>query len=139
MTDSNPILLFDGVCNLCNKSVQKVLTNEKTGKSVKQQIKFASLQSDFAKELLIKHNKDPEKLDSLVFIVNGKFYDKTRAVFKICSHLKFPYPLIYFFWPIPYFMRDWVYNWVAKNRYKWYGKQEECWLPTPEMKSRFIA
>jgi len=133
MPESNPILLFDGVCNLCNRSVQRVLNHEKT-----PMIQFASLQSEAGKKLLIKYGENPEKLDSLVLIQNGKMYQKTRAVFKICLHLKFPYPLIFLFWPIPYFMRDWIYDWVSKNRYKWYGKLDECWIPTPEFKSRFI-
>jgi len=134
MSQSVPILLYDGVCNLCNKSVQRVIKHEK-----RPLMKFASLQSDFGQEQLRNFGKNPLELNSLVLIQNGKIYKKSRAVFKVAAGMKFPYPLIYFFWPIPFFIRDWVYILIANNRYKWYGKQDQCWLPTEDLKSRFIS
>ena len=134
MESVGPIILFDGVCNLCSTSVHRIIDNEK-----KPYYQFASLQSNLGQDLLTKFGKDPKLLDSIVLIENGKLYQKSRAIFRICKTLKMPYPLIYIFWPVPFFLRDWVYNWVARNRYKWYGKKNECWLPSPELKERFLG
>lgn len=133
MVKSKPLILFDGVCNLCNRSVQRVLKNEKNPVYL-----FASLQSEFGREKIKEFEGDPDQLDSIVLIQNGKVYYKSRAIFRIAAKLKFPYPLIYLFWPIPYFIRDWVYDWIASNRYKWYGKRDECWLPSADLKDRFV-
>ena len=133
MTEAKPIILFDGVCNLCSKSVQRVLKNERSSLHL-----FASLQSDYGRKKVEEFGGDPDKVDSIVLIQNGKVYYKSRAVMRIAAKMKFPYPLVYFFWPIPYFARDWIYVWIANNRYKWYGKLEECWLPSPEFKERFL-
>jgi len=133
MYEDCPIILFDGVCNLCNISVQRILKKEKS-----PLFKFASIQSEFGQNILIKYNKDPKTIDSIVLIKNNRVYQKTRAVFRIAFKMKMPYPCIYIFWPIPYFIRDWVYNLIAANRYKWFGKSEECWIPTAELSDRFI-
>ncbi|MFT7612690.1 MAG: putative DCC family thiol-disulfide oxidoreductase YuxK [Parvicellaceae bacterium] len=133
MLDNSPILLYDGVCNLCNRSVQRVIKYER-----QPNIKFAALQSDFGHELLKSYDKNPLDLNSLVLVQNGKVYQKSRAVFKVAAQMKLPFPFIYFFWLIPFFIRDWMYTLVANRRYRWYGKQDECWIPTDELKSRFI-
>ena len=132
MTES-PVILFDGVCNLCNRSVQRVLKNEKS-----DYYKFASLQSEFGQNVLKELGKNQSEFESFLVLENDKVYEKSRAVYKVIGKLKFPYALLYFFWPIPWFMRDWVYTWIARNRYKWYGKREECWLPDEKLKARFI-
>ena len=77
-------------------------------------------------------------MDSIVLVKNKRIYEKSRAIFRIAFQLKMPYPCIYIFWLIPYFARDWVYDIIAANRYKWYGKSEECWIPTAELSDRFI-
>ena len=128
-----PIILFDGVCNLCNSSVRRIIKKERN-----PIFKFASIQSEFGQNILIKYNKDPKKMDSIVLIKNNRVYQKTRAIFRIAFKMKMPYPCLYIFWPIPYFIRDWVYNLIAANRYKWFGKSEECWILTAELSDRFI-
>ncbi|MDA8714388.1 DCC1-like thiol-disulfide oxidoreductase family protein [Flavobacteriales bacterium] len=128
-----PIILFDGVCNLCNSSVRRIIKKERN-----PIFKFASIQSDFGQNILIQYNKDPKKMDSIVLVKNKRIYEKSRAIFRIAFQLKMPYPCIYIFWLIPYFARDWVYDIIAANRYKWYGKSEECWIPTADLSDRFI-
>ena len=100
--------------------------------------RFASLQSKIGQKILTDFGKDTKNLDSIVLIQNGRMHQKSRAIFRICKKLKWPYPLVLVFWPIPFFIRDWAYNWVARNRYNWYGKKEECWIPTPDLQKRFL-
>lgn len=130
---SNPIILFDGVCNLCNSSVQFVLKHEKH-----HNFKFASLQSNFGQLKLKEFNLKTEDFDSIVLLEKGKLYRKSTAVLKISKHLKFPFSLLSLFLIIPNFIRNFVYDFIAKNRYKWFGKEETCWLPEPKFKNRFL-
>jgi len=126
------VVFFDGVCNLCTGSVQFILQHDK-----KKRLMFSSLQSDFAvRELSGLHLKS---LGSIVFKHNGKFYTRSTAALRIALKLAFPVNLLYVFMLVPPFIRNMVYDYIAKNRYKWFGKKEACWLPTPELKSRFIA
>ena len=127
------IILFDGVCNMCNASVNFIIDRDKANK-----FKFASLQSETGKNLLVKFQKDAEKLDSVVLITGGKLYDKSSAALKIASMLPFPYPLSILFRVIPKTLRDIVYDYIAKNRYKWFGKKDACRIPDAETKSRFL-
>lgn len=128
------VVLFDGVCNLCSGSVQFVLENEKDNK-----LFFASLQSDFGQEILKKNKLSTATFDSIIFLEGEKIYSESDAALKIAKHLKFPYSLLSFLSIIPKFIRNAVYKWVARNRYRWFGKTEACWLPTPDFKKRFIA
>ncbi len=127
------IILFDGVCNMCNASVNFIIDRDKANK-----FKFASLQSETGKNLLVKFQKDAEKLDSVVLITQGKLYDKSSAALKIASMLPFPYPLSILFRVFPKALRDIVYDYIAKNRYKWFGKKDACRIPDAETKSRFL-
>ena len=127
------IILFDGVCNLCNSSVNFIIKHDK-----KEHFKFASLQSDAAKEILLQYNSKKNKLDSIILVENGVIYEKSTAALIISKRLSGSIKLLYGFIIIPKFIRDWVYNYIAKNRYKWYGKQESCLMPTPNLKSRFL-
>jgi len=127
------IILFDGVCNLCNSSVNFILKHDK-----KKRFIFTSLQSDVAKEILLQFPTKYLNLDSIILIENGKVYEKSTAALKILKHLYNGYQLLYAFIIIPKFIRDWVYIIIAQNRYKWFGKKEECMLPTSEIKSRFL-
>jgi len=127
------IILFDGVCNMCNASVNFIIDRDKANK-----FKFASLQSETGKNLLVKFQKDAEKLDSVVLITQGKLYDKSSAALKIASMLPFPYPLSILFRVFPKALRDIVYDYIAKNRYKWFGKKDVCRIPDAETKSRFL-
>ncbi|UMB54479.1 DUF393 domain-containing protein [Lutibacter sp. A64] len=132
-TEKNSIILFDGVCNLCNASVNFIIKHDK-----KEHFKFASLQSDAAKELLLQYNSKKINMDSIILIENNNFYEKSTAALKISKKLNNGFSLLYLFIIIHPFIRDWVYNYIAKNRYKWFGKKENCMIPTPELKNRFI-
>lgn len=129
-----PIIFFDGVCNLCNASVQFVIAHDK-----KDQFRFTALQGDYAKEILPKFNTDSEKLNTILLLEDGKLYTKSSAALRVARKLNGLIPLLYAFLIIPKFIRDWVYDIIAKNRYQWWGRRESCWVPTPELKSKFIA
>lgn len=130
-TITNPIIFFDGVCNLCNSSVQFVIKRDK-----RATFRFASLQSNASKEALPKELIDG--LQSLVLLNDGKTYSKSTAALLISRRLSGIWPVLSIFLIIPRFIRDAFYDFVAKNRYKWFGKSDSCMIPTPEMKSRFI-
>lgn len=134
MQNKNYILLFDGVCNLCNASVSFVLKRD-----TKKKFLFASLQSDIAKELLSKHPDYITKLQSIVLLKEAKVYDKSTAALHLAKDLNAAWPLLYylFIW-VPKCIRDAVYSVISKNRYKWFGKQESCSIPTKEQKDRFL-
>jgi len=133
MSQSSPILLFDGVCNLCNSSVQFVLDRNK-----KENIQFASLQSDFGQKMLSEINLPADYTSSLVLIEEGKSYVKSDAALQLAKHLnglwKIGSVLMFF----PKFIRNPVYDWIAKNRYKWFGKKEVCWIPETKWQPRFL-
>lgn len=127
------IILFDGVCNLCNSSVNFVIKRDK--QSV---FKFATLQSEIAQKVLANNNLSPTDFSSFVFIENGKVYVRSTAALKVCSYLKGLWPLMYGFIIVPKPIRDGIYNWISKNRYRWFGKKEVCMIPTPDIKARFL-
>ena len=127
------IILFDGICNLCNQSVQFVIEHDK-----KNQFQFASLQSDFGQNFLKENNLDATKFDSIVFIEDDKFYTKSSAALKISKYLDGITSWLTIFMIVPKPLRDVVYSFIAKNRYRWFGKQESCWLPSLELKAKFL-
>ncbi|MNK92302.1 hypothetical protein D3C87_1124220 [compost metagenome] len=129
---NKPIIFFDGVCNLCNASVQFVIAHDK-----KDQFSFSAIQGELAKEVLPKFKVDPGELNTVMLLAEGKLYTKSSAALQIAKKLSGAWPLLYGFIIIPKFIRDWVYNIIAKNRYKWWGKEESCWVPTPRLKSKF--
>jgi predicted DCC family thiol-disulfide oxidoreductase YuxK len=127
------ILLFDGYCNLCHSSVQFVLKHEK-----KQELYFTSLQSPIGVEILTYYKINSTKIDSLVLIEKNKAYTKSSAALKLSKHLKGLYSLGFIFMIIPTFIRNWVYDFIAKNRYKWYGKKNSCLIPDEKLAKRFL-
>jgi predicted DCC family thiol-disulfide oxidoreductase YuxK len=129
-----PVIFFDGVCNLCNGAVQ--FTIERDPKNI---FRFASLQSEYAKTALTPFNISYQELDSFILLENGKVYKRSTAALHVAKKLNGLWPLLYGFIIVPRFIRDAVYNYVGKNRYKWFGKQESCWVPTPELKSKFYT
>jgi predicted DCC family thiol-disulfide oxidoreductase YuxK len=129
---AQPIIFFDGVCNLCNASVQFVITHDK-----KNHFRFTALQGDYAKETLPEYRVDLQKLNTVLLLENGKLYTKSSAALRIAKKLSGLFPLLYIFYAVPKVIRDWFYDIIAKNRYKWWGKQESCWVPTAELKSKF--
>lgn len=131
--ENKSIILFDGVCNLCNASVNFVIKHDK-----KAQFLFASFQSDAAKEIMLHFNLKNLNLDSIVLIEGGKIYEKSTAILRIARHLNSGFKLLYFFIVIPKFVRDWLYSYIAKNRYRFFGKRERCMIPSLELKNRFL-
>lgn len=127
------IILFDGVCNLCNSAVNFVIRREK-----KNLIQFAPLQSETAHLLLANRNMPAEEMKSFVFIEEGKLYTQSTAALRVCRHLNGLWPILYGFIILPPFIRDGIYKWVAKNRYKWFGQKNECMIPTPELQTKFL-
>lgn len=131
---NQPVILFDGVCNLCNGFVQFVIKQDPEGK-----FKFASLQSEYAKNKLAANVAlSLTNPNTVVFLSEGKVFTKSTAALKIARHLGNGWALFYPLILLPKFLRDGVYNLIAKNRYKWFGKQESCMLPSPGLKSRFL-
>jgi predicted DCC family thiol-disulfide oxidoreductase YuxK len=133
-TLQQPVVIFDGVCNLCSSVVQFVIKHDK-----KNTLMFASLQSNYGQQILKNNNLPADSFNSFLFLENGKLYTKSTGALRLAKHLKGAWPLLYGFIIVPTFIRDAVYAFVAKNRYKWFGKQEACWLPTPNLKAKFIA
>jgi predicted DCC family thiol-disulfide oxidoreductase YuxK len=127
------VILFDGVCNLCNSSVTLVIKNDKAGV-----FRFAALQSEIGAALIAKFDVDTSKTDSILLIDQDKIYAKSTAALKIAKELSGAYPLLYGFMIIPNFIRNWVYDFIAKHRYKWFGKTDMCMIPTPELKNKFL-
>ena len=128
-----PILIFDGHCNLCQASVHFILTHEKL-----PEIRFVALQSQQGAKLMIKHELPFDYERSLLLLENGKCLVKSEAVLFVVSYLKRPWCWIRFFSFLPNSFRDWIYDLVAKNRYHLFGKQEQCFVPTKELKNRFL-
>lgn len=126
------IILFDGVCNFCNSSVQFIIKRDTIGR-----YKFTSLQSPIGQELL-KENKIPDELDSFIYLEGNTVYYKSTAALKVCKGLKGPWKFMYGLIVVPRPIRDLVYRVIVKNRYKWFGKRDTCMIPTPEQRERFL-
>jgi predicted DCC family thiol-disulfide oxidoreductase YuxK len=128
------LILFDGVCNLCNTSVQYVIKHDK-----KNSFMFTALQSDIGQQIIKDYNIDTSKTDSiLLYTPQTGVVSKSTAALKIAQNLGFPQNVMSIFFIVPPFIRNGVYDYIAKNRYKWYGKKESCMIPTPELKSKFL-
>lgn len=133
MKENGPILLFDGVCNLCSSSVQFVLKRNKKGN-----IRFASLQSEFGQKALKDSQLPIDYINSLVLLENGKTYVKSDAALRLSKHLNGFWKVGSVFLVVPRFIRNAVYDLIAKYRYNWFGKMDVCWIPKPEWKDRFL-
>lgn len=127
------VILFDGVCNFCNAAVRLVIKRDKEKRYV-----FCSLQSERAKEFLKGYYIDSQSLLSFILVEDGKVYTKSTGALRVARHLsglwRFLYPLIV----LPKSIRDIVYTFIANNRYKWFGKREECMIPSKELRARFL-
>lgn len=134
MTFPQPLILFDGVCNLCTHSVQFVIQRD-----AKQQFRFASIQSDLGQKVLQQYGLSTTKINTVVLLNNNQIYTHSTAALHIAQHLGGLWQLASLALWIPAPLRDIVYTFVAQNRYRWFGKQESCWLPTPELKNRFLS
>jgi predicted DCC family thiol-disulfide oxidoreductase YuxK len=131
--ERSPIILFDGVCNFCNGAVRFVFRRDKT-----KSIKFAALQSEAGQALLNGYKMTGGQLDTFVFLDHGRLYTRSSAALRVCRYLKGLWPLLYGFIIVPGFVRDAIYNWIANNRYRWFGRQEECMVPSPAVRERFL-
>ena len=129
------LILFDGVCNLCNNSVQYVIKHDKSN-----QFMLSALQSNTGQDIINKFNIDTTKIDSILLYHPEKetISYKSSAALLVALKLGFPTSILSIFLIIPPFIRNWVYDFIAKNRYKWYGKKDACMIPTPALKSKFL-
>jgi predicted DCC family thiol-disulfide oxidoreductase YuxK len=134
MGATDPVILFDGVCNLCNNSVLFIIKRDPNAK-----FKFASLQSELGKSQLEKFGLPVTELNSVLLIKDGKLFQKSNAALEIAKHLGGGWPIFYVIKLVPAFFRDGFYGWIARNRYRWFGKKDACMIPTPALKSRFLA
>ncbi len=128
------IILFDGVCNLCNSSINYIIDHDK-----KDVFRFVALQSDLGKKIQTHLGISPVNLDSIILYIPSKaYYVKSTAALKIAQNFKGAWKFSCIFYLIPTFIRDYIYNFIAKNRYKWYGKQDNCRVPTVELQEKFL-
>ena len=127
------IILFDGVCNFCCASVQFIIARDPQG-----YFKFASQQSEVGRELLAFANL-PATMDTFVLIEDKAIYTRSAAALQVASRLTQPWPLCAVFWLVPVWLRDAAYRLLARNRYRWFGQKEVCWVPTPEIRARFLG
>ena len=134
MIDEKQIILFDGVCNFCNFWVNFVIKRDK-----KDLFRFAALQSEKAKEFSDKFNFDTSSMNTFVLIDGDHLHTKSTAALKICKQLTGPIKIFYPFISLPKFFRDFIYDLVAKNRYKFFGKRDSCRIPTAEEKLKFLV
>lgn len=128
------IILFDGICNLCNTSVLKIIKHDKNNQFV-----FTSLQSDIGKQIINHIHIDTSKIDSIILYEPNVSYEiKSSAILKIATNFGGIWKLTQFFFIIPCEIRDIIYDFIAKNRYKWFGKKNNCMIPTKELKAKFL-
>ena len=126
------IILFDGVCNLCSASVRFVIKRD-----TRKVFRFASLQSEFSKNIILVNNIS-NSVKTIVLLKGDKIYLRSDAALEISRELNGFWPLLYFFKIVPRFARDAVYNFISQHRYQWFGKTDECWLPSPDLSARFV-
>lgn len=132
-TKNKTLILFDGLCNLCNGSVNFILKRDKPGK-----FKYASLQSDIGIELCKQHNIDTNIVNSIVLIKNDKIYIKSNAVLEILKDMPIGWRVFRIGIILPKFIRDWLYDIIAKHRYRIFGKKDECPIPSEDVQDRFL-
>lgn len=131
---NKPVVFFDGVCNYCNAMANFVIHQDK-----RRVFLFATLQSEAGQKILVQNNLSTKEPDSFLLLENGKLYSRSTATLRLCNKLPWYWKWTQLFWIIPKFVRDGAYNIIAKNRYKWFGKKEECMIPTPELRERFLS
>ena len=129
----HPVVLFDGVCNLCDSSVQFMIAHDPTSF-----FRFTSLQSEAGQRILKRYNLPTEDFGSVVLVENNRVHQHSSAALRIARHLNGAWPAFFGLIVVPWFIRDLVYNFIAAHRYKWFGKKEMCMMPTPELRARFL-
>lgn len=128
-----PIIVFDGVCNLCDRSVQFVIRHDHAGI-----FKFASLQSRAGRELLLKFGLDPHAVNTFLLVENNMAYVRSEAALRIAKRLSWPWRMLPICRVVPRPLRDRVYDFIARHRYRWFGKREACMVPTQALRGRFL-
>ena len=131
--DRNPLVVFDGICHFCSRSMGIVFTHEKD-----VPIYFTPTQSKLGKALLVKNGLNPDDPSSFLFLHEGNVWTSSSAVFALAKLLKGWPTLVRLFWILPRPLTNWVYKIFARNRYNWFGKSDVCMIPTPEMKARLL-
>lgn len=137
LTSGGPIVLFDGVCNLCNGAVRFVIERDPTAK-----VRFASLQSEVGRQLLAQHGAaqaNQEAPESMLLLEDGLLFGRSTAALKLAGHMRAPWPLLRAALLVPRGLRDGVYDLVSRRRYRWFGRADACRLPTPEEAQRFLG
>ena len=129
----HPIILFDGVCNYCNAMINFIIRQDK-----KKIFRFAPLQSEAGQKILSQFNLPQKNFDSFMLVENKKIYQRSDAALRLYNLLPGAWKWTQFFWIVPGFLRDGVYNIIAKNRYKWFGKKDACMVPSPDVRERFL-
>jgi predicted DCC family thiol-disulfide oxidoreductase YuxK len=132
--DNRPVIYFDGVCNLCSRSVQFLLKHDS-----RKIFRFASLQGNAGQKMLLSNHLPPDQHDSFILQENGRFYTRSTGALRVFKLLGGFWTLLYGLIVIPAFIRDAVYQFISGNRYTWFGKKETCWLPEPEWTERFLS
>ena len=131
--ENKKVILFDGICDLCDSAIQTIIKNDES-----DVFRFAPLQSDIGLQIVNERGIDTENIDSIILLEPGQaYYCKSDAVIEIAKHLK-GYRWLKYSKPLPQGLRNGVYEIVAKNRYKWFGRKEECMVPTPELQAKFL-
>ncbi|MEL6675199.1 MAG: thiol-disulfide oxidoreductase DCC family protein [Bacteroidota bacterium] len=125
------VVIFDGVCNLCNSSVDFLIRRDK-----KAQLKFTANQHQTGQQIL--QEAGVTDVETLYFYEDGTLYDRSTAVLRLSRYLPFPWNVGQIFLIVPRFLRDGVYRWIARNRYSWFGKKDSCRLPSPAESARFL-
>jgi predicted DCC family thiol-disulfide oxidoreductase YuxK len=129
----NNVVIFDGICNLCSWGVKFIIRRDFRNKFL-----FAPIQSKIGSRLLLNHGIQTENIESFLLIKDGKQYTKSDAVLEIVSEFRPGWKFFLIFRCIPKSMRDFAYGVIAKNRYRWFGKKDQCMIPSPEMQVRFL-
>lgn len=133
MSETHPIVVFDGVCNFCSSTVQFILKNDVAGR-----IRFTPFQSPLGRSLVESHSLDPNDVDSLLFVCGDNAFVRSDAALEIARDLSWRWRWLRVFRIVPRVLRDAVYNVIARNRYRWFGKHESCFIPTKEIRDRFL-
>lgn len=129
----HPVVLFDGVCNLCNRTVQYIIRHDPEGR-----FRFASLQSSAGRELQERYGFDPDAVNTIILVERERSYSRSDAALRIARRLKGPVRFGWIARFVPRLLRDAVYDWIGRNRYRWFGRREECMVPSADLRERFL-
>jgi predicted DCC family thiol-disulfide oxidoreductase YuxK len=134
MTQPKSIVFFDGVCNLCNASIDFILKRD-----TKNLFLVGALQEDFSKKILSNYSVKQDYLESLILLEENQIYFKSTAALRIARHLKGLWPIFYLLIALPVWIRDPVYDWIGRNRYRWFGKKNTCRIASPDEQAKFLS